>query len=123
MTTGTRSSWRRSSGRCATTACRQRVRCGLASEQARVATLRTLRRRPATAVFALSDSIAYGVYAACRELELTVPGDLSVVGFDDNPISRLLDPALTAVGWDTPGAATAAAAMLADAIDGRPPRP
>ena len=55
--------------------------------------------------------------------ELAVPADLSVVGFDDNPISRLLDPALTAVGWDTPGAATAAAAMLSDAIEGRPPRP
>jgi LacI family transcriptional regulator len=101
----------------------RRVRCGLASEQARLAALRTLTRHPATAVFALSDSIAYGVYAACRELGLAVPADLSVVGFDDNPISRLLDPALTAVGWDTPGAATAAAAMLFDAIEGRPPRP
>ena len=71
----------------------------------------------------LSDSIAYGVYAACRELDVAVPGDVSVVGFDDNPISRLLDPALTAVGWDTSGAATAAAAMLAEAIEGRPPGP
>jgi LacI family transcriptional regulator len=101
----------------------RRVRCGLASDQARVAALRSLERRPATALFALSDSIAYGAYAACRELGLAVPGDISVVGFDDNPISRLLDPALTAVGWDTPGAAIAAAAMLSDAIEGRAPRP
>jgi LacI family transcriptional regulator len=71
-------------------------------------------------VFALSDSIAYGVYEACRELGLEVPAQVSVAGFDDNPISRLLDPALTAVGWDTAGAAAAAADMLAAAIEGEP---
>ena len=99
----------------------RRRRCGPASDEAQAAARPVLqaRGRP-TAVFALSDSIAYGVYAACRELRLTVPDDVSVVGFDDNPISRLLEPALTAVGWDTPGAATAAAAMLAAAIEHRP---
>ena len=99
----------------------RRRRCGPASDEAQAAARPVLqaRERP-TAVFALSDSIAYGVYAACHELRLAVPDDVSVVGFDDNPISRLLDPALTAVGWDTPGAATAAAAMLAAAIEHRP---
>ena len=33
-------------------------------------------------------------------------------------MSRLLDPPLTAVGWDTPRAASAAADMLAGVIDG-----
>jgi DNA-binding LacI/PurR family transcriptional regulator len=70
-------------------------------------------------VFALSDSIACGVYRACRDAGLRVGGDVSVVGFDDIPISRLLDPALTAVGWDTPAAAVGAAQMLVDAIAGR----
>jgi LacI family transcriptional regulator len=70
-------------------------------------------------VFALSDSIACGVYQACRDAGLRVGGDVSVVGFDDIPISRLLDPALTAVGWDTTGAAVGAAQMLVDAIAGR----
>ena len=88
-----------------------------------MAALRTLAAAGDRGLFALSDSIAYGVYAACRELGLAVPDDISVVGFDDNPISRLLDPALTAVGWDTPGAAIAAAAMLSEAIEGAPPRP
>ncbi len=97
----------------------RRLRCGLASEQARDAFLRAFPKQRPTALFALSDSVAYGVYAGCRDLGLAVPGDLSVVGFDDNPISRLLDPALTAVGWDTPGAAAAAAMMLVDALEGR----
>ena len=47
-----------------------------------------------TAVFALSDAIACGVYAACRKLGLRVPADVSVAGFDDHPLSALLDPAL-----------------------------
>ena len=98
-----------------------RRRCGFSSDEARAAVLPRLRSTtPPTAVFALSDSIAYGVYEACRELGVEVPARLSVVGFDDNPISRLLDPALTAVGWDTAGAATAAADMLAAAIEGEP---
>lgn len=99
----------------------RRVRCGFADDQARDAAARVLAgtRRP-TAVFALSDSIACGAYQACRDAGLQVGGDISVAGFDDIPISRLLDPALTAVGWDTPGAAVGAAQMLVDAIAGRP---
>ena len=54
-----------------------------------------------TAIFALSDSVALGVYAACRELGLRIPGDVAVVGFDDQPVSRLLDPPLTSVRWHT----------------------
>ena len=48
-----------------------------------------------------------------------IPEDVSVAGFDDHPISRLLSPALTTVSWDTARAAAAAAAMLLDAIEGR----
>ena len=66
------------------------------------------RARPAdrarsgpTAIFALSDSVALGVYAACRELGLRIPEDVAVVGFDDQPVSRLLDPPLTSVRWHT----------------------
>jgi LacI family transcriptional regulator len=54
-----------------------------------------------TAIFALSDSVALGVYAACRELGLRIPADVAVVGFDDQPVSRLLDPPLTSVRWHT----------------------
>ena len=59
------------------------------------------RRTGPTAIFALSDSVALGVYAACRELGLRIPEDVAVVGFDDQPVSRLLDPPLTSVRWHT----------------------
>ncbi|MDA0638378.1 substrate-binding domain-containing protein, partial [Nonomuraea sp. MCN248] len=52
---------------------------------ARQAALDLLNRLPAppTAVFACSDTMAIGVYEALAERGLSVPGDVSVVGFDD----------------------------------------
>jgi LacI family transcriptional regulator len=54
---------------------------------------------PPTAFFCLADSMAYGVYAATRELGLRVPEDLSVLGYDDNPVSGLLTPPLSSYRW------------------------
>ncbi|MDG4801012.1 LacI family DNA-binding transcriptional regulator [Micromonospora sp. WMMD980] len=51
----------------------------------------------ATCVFALTDVMAIGAYAALRDRGLCVPGDVSVAGFDDIPIVRDLTPPLTTV--------------------------
>ncbi len=53
-----------------------------------------------TAVFALSDLMAFGVMDAALEAGLSVPGDLSVVGFDDINIASRLRPRLTTVRQD-----------------------
>jgi len=50
-----------------------------------------------TAVFACSDLMALGVYDAARSLGLSIPGDLSVVGFDDGPEAEWATPAITTV--------------------------
>jgi hypothetical protein len=57
-------------------------------------------RRRATAVVGMSDSLAYGCYLAVQRLEWAIPQQLSVVGFDDQPVSAILDPPLTTVGWN-----------------------
>jgi LacI family transcriptional regulator len=80
------------------------------------------RDPPPTAVFCFSDSIAYGVFAAARELELQIPRDLSVVGYDDHPVSGLLTPALTTVDWDIEGIIRDAVRLVVAAIDGKPLR-
>jgi len=54
------------------------------------------RGEPLTAVFAGSDHVAAGVYAALREAGLAVPDDISVVGFSDTE-ATILHPALTSV--------------------------
>ncbi len=58
--------------------------------------LLSLEDRP-TAIFAASDQMAYGVLAAAEEYSLRVPEDLSVIGFDDIPLSAHTRPALTTV--------------------------
>jgi LacI family transcriptional regulator len=69
-----------------------------------------------TAVLCLSDSIAYGVYAACHELGLSIPRDIAVAGFGDHPISRLLAPPLTSTAWDVERVAELATGFLLQAI-------
>ena len=59
-----------------------------------------LDRNPAerpTAIFALNDLQALGVYLAARDLGLHVPDDLSVIGFDDIPSARWTTPPLTTI--------------------------
>ena len=57
-----------------------------------------LDRRPdVTAVFACNDLVALGVLSAAREMNLDVPGDLSVVGFDNIDLAREITPALTTI--------------------------
>jgi DNA-binding LacI/PurR family transcriptional regulator len=46
----------------------------------------------------MSDELAVGALAAARELDLRVPHDVSVLGWDDSPSARASDPALTTVG-------------------------
>jgi len=53
-----------------------------------------------TAVFATSDMIALGVITGLQELGKHVPDDVSLVGFDDIPISRIFIPQLTTVRQD-----------------------
>jgi LacI family transcriptional regulator len=59
---------------------------------------RLLERRPdVTAVFACNDLVALGVFSAAREMNLDVPSDLSVMGFDNIDLAREITPALTTV--------------------------
>ncbi|MEU0793872.1 LacI family DNA-binding transcriptional regulator [Amycolatopsis sp. NPDC005961] len=75
------------------------------------------RKDPPTAVFAASDEMAVGALLAARAAGLSVPADLSVVGFDDIEVASLVDPALTTVAQDKPGFGTAAAGALLAMID------
>jgi len=79
------------------------------------------RDRP-TALFCFSDSIAYGAYAAAADLGLRIPEDVSVAGYDDHPVSGLLSPGLTTVGWEIGSIMRAAVRMVVAAIEGKPRR-
>lgn len=71
---------------------------------------------PPTAVFASSDLTAMGVMDAVRGRNLKVPTDLSVVGFDDIPMSSVLVPKLTTVRQPLMDMGQSAAQMLLNLI-------
>lgn len=71
-----------------------------------------------TAVLAMSDAAAAGVLQAARHLGLAVPGDLSVVGFDDLPLTRFTDPPLTTVHQPVRRKGEEAARMLLGSLTG-----
>jgi LacI family transcriptional regulator len=54
-------------------------------------------QRPPTAIFAASDEMAIGAVSAIHEAGLSVPGDVSVIGFDDIDSASLLRPPLTTI--------------------------
>jgi LacI family transcriptional regulator len=76
----------------------------------------TAADRP-TAILCLADFIAYGVYAAARELALDIPRDLSVMGFDDNQLSRLLSPPLSSYRWPVDELVTSVVQRTLRAVD------
>lgn len=59
--------------------------------------LELLRFRDFTAVFASNDQMALGFMHACREMGVDIPGDMSLVGFDDIPEAAHFYPPLTTV--------------------------
>jgi len=57
-----------------------------------------LARRPRlTAIFACNDEMAAGVYKAAYRLRISIPEELSVIGFDDSPMATRLSPSLTTI--------------------------
>jgi DNA-binding LacI/PurR family transcriptional regulator len=67
---------------------------------------------PPTAIFTCNDGQASGVYRAAYRLGLRVPDDVSVVGFDDLPAVRWMNPPLTTVRQPLTEMASAATEML-----------
>jgi DNA-binding LacI/PurR family transcriptional regulator len=70
-----------------------------------------------TAVLCGNDDLALGVLRAAREAGRDVPGDLSVVGFDDAPYAAFTHPLLTTVRLDFEGLGRGAFAMLHRLLD------
>jgi LacI family transcriptional regulator len=72
-----------------------------------------------TAVFATADILAIGVMAGLAESGVPVPGEVSVVGFDDLDLSAIVTPKLTTVAQDIPTKAMMAVDLLLTAIEKR----
>jgi len=71
------------------------------------------------AIFASSDMMAQGVYAALQEAGMTIPDDVAVVGFDDLPTASLLRPALTTIRQPIREKGAVATGLLLDIVEGK----
>jgi LacI family transcriptional regulator len=88
---------------------------GLASGRSGAAHLLD-RGPPFTAIFAQSDLLALGTISELRARAMTVPGDVSVLGYDDLPIASFVDPPLTTVHQPMREVGALAASLLIDEI-------
>jgi LacI family transcriptional regulator/LacI family purine nucleotide synthesis repressor len=78
-----------------------------------------LKHPEITAVFCASDLMALGVMQAARKLELQVPKQLSIIGFDNIILSEYVTPPLTTVGQSPYDLAVAATKMVINLIEGK----
>ncbi|MEO3859639.1 substrate-binding domain-containing protein [Acrocarpospora sp. B8E8] len=74
------------------------------------------KERP-TAIFAADDTLAAGILRAARDFDLTVPGDISVIGFDDGDLAEIMD--LTTVRQPLEESGHAAMERLIQQLDQR----
>lgn len=76
---------------------------------------------PPTAVFSACDIMAYGAMRAIAEKGLSVPEDISVIGFDDIPLACNMNPPLTTVRQPAVEKGSVAAGKLVDhLVNGKP---
>jgi LacI family repressor for deo operon, udp, cdd, tsx, nupC, and nupG len=73
--------------------------------------------QPPTAIFAQNDRMALGALRAARDLGLSVPEQLAVIGLDDMPLASYFDPPLTTMRQDMFGIGRTAAQLLVRAVE------
>jgi DNA-binding LacI/PurR family transcriptional regulator len=76
-----------------------------------------------TALLCFSDEFAAASVRVAGALGLSVPGDLSVVGYDDSPLAASLDPPLTTVHQEITAKGRQAVAAIVTALGGTAPEP
>jgi LacI family transcriptional regulator len=96
------------------------IKCGFFLEkEAYIETKKLIETHPEiTAIFCASDMMACGAYRAIRELGKSIPKDISIIGFDDNPLAEYLSPSLTTIRQDFYNKGYKAAEVLYKMIKG-----
>ena len=74
---------------------------------------------PPTAIFGFNDNVAIGALNAARRRGLSVPGDLSVMGFDDTMQATIVTPQLTSVSQPLAELGRMGASLLVRLIEGQ----
>jgi LacI family transcriptional regulator len=87
-------------------------------EQAAAAAIEYLRSNPeVTAIFCANDLVAVTFIQAARQAGITVPDQVSVIGFDDIDLANIISPGLTTMAVDKPGMGRLAVTLLAHRLE------
>ncbi len=76
-----------------------------------------------TALICANDDMAVGALFTAHKMGLQLPRELSVVGFDDTPVSEIIWPPLTTIHQPLKTMGARAAEILFDTVSGEPPQP
>ena len=92
----------------------------MADQVAENAVARVLSQRNyPTAIFAHSDLTAIALLRKVQKRGLQVPGDISIMGFDNTPLAPLMNPSLTTIGQPIYRMGVKAAKLIMDCIETR----
>lgn len=81
------------------------------------------KTEPPTAIITVNDMYAFGVYSGARDLGVSIPEDVSVVGVDNLSITEVVEPPLTTVEQPLEEMAHVAVNYLIDRLQGEKPSP
>lgn len=80
--------------------------------------LEVIPKSQPTAIFCCNDLMATGALNACKRLQLRIPEDISVIGYDNISLSRLVEPKLTTMDQNMFQLGSNAASLLVEKIRG-----
>jgi LacI family transcriptional regulator len=93
------------------------------TEQGGYSAMKSLLKESPTAVFVASDTMAFGAARAIRDSGLSIPQDVAVVGFDDLPVSSVMNPPLTTIRQPIERLGYMATEVLVDIMQGKSEQP
>jgi DNA-binding LacI/PurR family transcriptional regulator len=80
-------------------------------------------KKPLTAIFSSNDLLAIGAIEGARQMGLSIPEDISIIGFDDMQIASFVSPTLTTIRQPTYEMGKQGAEALIDIIERKSGKP
>lgn len=80
------------------------------------------KRQGPLGIFATSDTLAVDILLAAKSINLNIPNDVKIIGFDDAPIARYCSPELTTIRQNVQSISKEAVEILINSLQGEQPK-
>ena len=75
-----------------------------------------MKHRP-DAIFAVNDPVAIGAFSKIKQMKISIPDEIALIGFSNNPVSSLIEPSMTTVEQPSHEIGKVAAQLLLEKIN------